>query len=307
MFKYDDLIVISDKKDRKYLLTLKEGERFSTNYGFIEHDHIIPLEEGDTVKSSQNHDYLVYKPTYMDYVMNIKRQAQIIYPKDAAVMLMWGDIGPNQKVLESGIGQGALSIAILRALGDTGSLTSYEIREDFASQSANFIKKYFGKTPDNHRIEVRSIYNGIDDTFDRILLDLPEPWEVVPHLEKGLKNGGVIVAYIPTVLQVKNFVESLKATKLFSDIETAEFTRRPWKVDGLSIRPEMWIYSHSAFIVSARKLKPFADISSRQKNKMKAQEKIQEKIDNKKLNDNEEQVVADDSNFLMNSKSFEEE
>lgn len=297
MFNYDDLIVISDKKDRKYLLTLKQGERFSTNYGFIEHDHIIPLEEGDIVKSSMNHDYLVYKPTYMDYVMNIKRQAQIIYPKDTATILMWGDVCPHQKILESGIGQGALSIAILRALGDTGSLTSYEIREDFASQSANFIKKFFGKTPENHTIEVRNIYEGIDDTYDRILLDLPEPWLVVPHLDKGLKNGGIIVAYIPTVLQVKNYVEALKETKLFSDIETAEFTRRPWKVDGLAIRPEMWIYSHSAFIVSARKLKPFADISSRQKNKMKAQSKIQEKMNTQN---------QDNNNYYDSDNSFNE-
>ncbi len=255
MFKFNSLIVLSDKKDKQYMITLKEGARFSTHYGYIEHNDIAKLDEGDIIKSTLGHPYLVYKPTYMDYVMNIKRNAQIIYPKDTAAMLMWCDIAPNQNILESGIGQGALSIAILKALAGTGFLTSYEIRADFAEQSAKFISQFMGEKPVNHKIEVRNIYDGIDGTFDRVLLDLPEPWQVVPHLKAGLKNGGLIVAYLPTILQVKNYVEALKISGYFSDIETAEFTRRPWKVDGMSIRPEMWIYNHSAFLISARKLK----------------------------------------------------
>lgn len=254
MFEFNKLVILSDKKDKQYMITLKEGARFSSHYGYIEHNDIATLEEGDIIKSTMGHPYLVYTPTYMDYVMNIKRQAQIIYPKDAAAMLMWADVAPHQKVLESGIGQGALSIAILRALAGTGSLTSYEIRADFAEQSAKFIKTYFGSTPENHTIEVRSIYDGIDGTYDRVLLDLPEPWHVVPHLKTGLKNGGLIIAYLPTILQVKTFVDALKDSGSFSNIETAEFTRRPWKVDGMSVRPEMWIYNHSAFLISARKL-----------------------------------------------------
>lgn len=255
MFEFDSLVVLSDRKDKQYMITLKENARFSTTYGYIEHNDIAKLEDGDIIKSSLGHPYLVYKPTYMDFVMNIKRQAQIIYPKDAAAMLMWCDVAPHQNILESGIGQGALSLAILRALAGTGSLTSYEIRPDFAEQSAKFIKQFMGKTPENHKIEVRSIYDGIDGTFDRVLLDLPEPWHVVPHLEKGLINGGLIVAYLPTILQVKTYVDALKDSQMFSDIETAEFTRRPWKVDGQSVRPEMWIYNHSAFLISARKIK----------------------------------------------------
>ncbi len=255
MLEFGSLIILSDKKEKQYMITLKEDARFSTHYGYIEHNDIAVLDEGDIIKSTMGHPYLIYKPTYMDYVMNIKRQAQIIYPKDAAAMLMWCDIAPNQSVLESGIGQGALSLAVLRALAGTGMLTSYEIREDFAEQSAKFIKQFMGDTPKNHKIEVRSIYEGIDGIYDRILLDLPEPWHVVPHLNKGLKNGGLIVAYLPTILQVKTYVDTLKDCGIFSNIETAEFTRRPWKVDGMSVRPEMWIYNHSAFLISARKLK----------------------------------------------------
>ena len=115
MFEFNSIVVLSDKKDKQYMITLKEGARFSTQYGYIEHNDIAALDEGDIIKSTLGHPYLVYKPTYMDFVMNIKRQAQIIYPKDAAAMLMWRDVAPNQKILESGIGQGALSLAILRA------------------------------------------------------------------------------------------------------------------------------------------------------------------------------------------------
>ncbi len=237
------------------MITLKEGARFSTKYGHIEHNDIALLDEGDIIKSNLGHPYLVYKPTYMDFVMNIKRQAQIIYPKDVAAMLMWCDISYNQNILEAGAGQGALSLGILRALANTGSLTTYEIREDFAKQSEKFISQFLGYAPENHKIEIRDIYLGIDGEYDRVLLDLPEPWQVVPHLKTSLKNGGLIVTYLPTILQVKNYVEALKESGYFSNIETAELTRRPWKVDGQAIRPEMWIYNHSAFIISARKMK----------------------------------------------------
>ncbi|MBQ3034099.1 MAG: tRNA (adenine-N1)-methyltransferase [Deferribacterales bacterium] len=252
------LVIMSDKKENKHMITLKEGARFSTQHGFIEHDEIAKLCQGDMIKSSLGHPYRVYLPTYMDFVMNIKRQAQIIYPKDAAAMLMWGDIAPCQNVLESGVGQGALSLAILRALAGTGHLTSYEIRADFAEQAAGFIKKFMGEAPQNHTIEVRNIYEGIDGVYDRALLDLPEPWQVVKHFENALIDGGIVVAYIPTVLQVKTYVDELKACGFFSEIETAELIRRPWKVDGLSVRPEMWIYNHSAFLVTARKFRKTA-------------------------------------------------
>lgn len=268
MFEYGNLVILRDatknikqvhkrkreSNDRTYMFSLKENGRFSSQYGYIEHSALLECSEGDIVRTTMDHPYIIYKPTYMDYVMNIKRQAQIIYPKDSAVILMWGDIGSGQNVLEAGTGQGALSIAILRALGGKGTLTSYEIREDFAAQSADFIKTYFGQKPENHKIEVRDIYEGIEGSYDRVLLDLPEPWRVVPHLQNGLKNGGIVISYIPTIVQATQMVEALKASGSFSNIETAEFTRRPWKVDGLSVRPEMWIYNHSAFIISARKI-----------------------------------------------------
>jgi len=259
------LVMMTDKKGRNHTVRLKPKGRFSTTHGFIEHDIIATLNEGDSVMSSLNHPYRIYSPTYIDYVMGIKRQAQIIYPKDVAAMLMWGDITTNQRILESGVGQGALSIGILRALAGTGLLTSYEIRADFADQSKKIITDFFGDEPKNHNIELRDIYEGIDGVYDRVLLDLPEPWHVLQHLKQSLINGGIIVAYIPTILQVKKYVDELQDTKFFSDIDTSELIRRPWKVDGLSVRPETWMYNHSAFLVVARKfsdqeVKPFVKL-----------------------------------------------
>jgi tRNA (adenine57-N1/adenine58-N1)-methyltransferase len=214
---------------------------------------VAKLPAGSLVRATGGAEYTVYPPTYRDYVMNIKRQAQIIYPKDTAAILMWADIGPGIKVLEAGIGQGALSIAILRAIGNSGTLTSYEIRSDFAEMSKRFIAEFLGYAPTNHTVEIRDIYQGIDDVYDRVLLDLPEPWQTIKHLETGLNAAGIAVSYIPTILQVKTMVESLKNSGYFDNIEIFELILRPWKVDGLSVRPEMWIYNHSAFIVSARK------------------------------------------------------
>lgn len=247
-------VILTDKKRHKHMITLKEGGRFSSQYGYIDHDVMASLENGAMVMSiGKNHPYRVFSVTYRDYVMHIKRQAQIIYPKDTAAILMWGDIAPNQRILESGVGQGALSIAVLRALGGTGRLTSYEIRQDFADMSRKFISSYLGYEPENHDIQVRDIYEAVDGEYDRVLLDLPEPWQVVPHMEASLINGGLLVSYIPTVLQVKTMVDTLKFCGYFDEIETFELILRPWKVDGLSVRPEMWIYNHSAFIVTARK------------------------------------------------------
>jgi len=246
-------IAVDEQRGKRHLLRLKEGIRFTAQFGYIEHADIVAAGDGGYVTTQKGVGYRVFYPTYGDYVMNIKRKAQIIYPKDSAAILMWGDVRGGQRVLESGIGQGALSMAILNTLGGKGELISYEIREDFAAQAADFIQEFHGDA-DNHSIEIRSVYDGFDGVFDRILLDLPEPWHVVEHCEEGLRNGGIIVGYLPTILQAVTFVETLRDSGFFEEIDTFEFTKRPWKIEGRSVRPEMWTYNHSAFIVKARKV-----------------------------------------------------
>ncbi len=246
-------IAVDELKGKRHLLRLKEGGRFTAMYGFVEHSDIVAGGDGCFVNASKGPGYRFFFPTYSDYVMNIKRKAQIIYPKDTAAILMWGDVRGGQRILESGVGQGALSMAILNTLGGSGELVGYEIREDFAVMSADFIKEWHGEA-ENHKIEIRDVYEGIDGEFDRILLDLPEPWHVVKHAETGLRDGGIMVAYLPTILQAVTHVETMKESGFFEEIETFEFTKRPWKIDGRSVRPEMWTYNHSAFIVKGRKV-----------------------------------------------------
>ncbi|HCW94032.1 MAG TPA: tRNA (adenine-N1)-methyltransferase [Flexistipes sinusarabici] len=250
---YGDRVILIDHKSRRHMVKLKETGRFSSQYGFIEHSDIVEAGDGGTVKTNKNFPYRIFSTTYTDYVMNLKRNAQIIYPKDTAQMLMEADIYPGLNVLESGIGQGALSMALLRALGNKGRLTTYEIREDFAEQSKNFIDDFCRELTEIHDIRIGNIYEGFEGIYERILLDVPEPWHVIEHTKNGLVGGGIIVSYIPTILQVKTYVDTLKATGYFDDLSTFEIIKRPWKIDGLSVRPEMWMYNHSAFIVKARK------------------------------------------------------
>lgn len=252
-FEYGDFVILIDEKDRSKMIKLKEGGRYSSQYGFIDHSSIIDIADGSIVETNKGFKYKVFSPTYIDYVMHLKRKAQIVYPKDSAMILMWADIYPGLKVLEAGIGQGALSIAILRALAGKGELCTYEVREDFINMAKETISEFLKDTT-NHTIIHGNVYDGFEGVYDRIILDLPEPWHVIKHCEEGLAPGGIIVAYLPTILQVKNFVDELKDSTNFDLIETFEVMKRPWKVDGLSVRPEMWIYNHSAFIVKARKI-----------------------------------------------------
>lgn len=260
-FEYGQTIVLVNEKGHKHLVPLKEKGMFHTQYGAISHESICDTNDGGRVFTTKNHPYFAFSLTYSDFVMNIKRNAQIIYPKDSSVMMTWGDIAHGSKVLEAGIGQGALSIKILQAIGGEGELVSYEKREDFAKQSQAFIRQYLvesSKCPlpvdKMHRVEVRDIYEGIGEMFERVMLDLPEPWQVIPHLMDSLEDGGIVVSYLPSIIQVSKYVDALEASGAFKEIETFELILRPWKVSGRSVRPEMWTYNHSAFIIKARKV-----------------------------------------------------
>lgn len=253
-FEYGKKVILYGPKGKKHLFSLQKNARYSTQNGFMEHEAIIEAGNGGEVVTNKNISYFCFKPTYMDYVMNIKRRAQIIYPKDAAMILMWGDVHPGLNILESGLGQGAMSLAILRALAGQGKLTTYELRDDFIEQATAIIEDFAG-VQENHIVKKGNLYEGFDGVYDRIFLDLPEPWHIVEHSAKGLKDGGIMIAYIPTILQVKEYVDILRDSQLYIDIETHEFKKIPWKVEGRSVRPEMWIYNHSAFIVTARKVK----------------------------------------------------
>ncbi len=247
-------IILTDPKGEEHLVTLTPGKPFGTHRGNILHDDIIGKPDGSRVWTARGTEYRVFRPTFNQYILNLKRHAQIIYPKDIGPILLWADIFPGATVLEAGIGWGALSIKLLEAVGQAGRLVSYEVREDFAESGKKTVIRFLGECP-NLEIKVRDIYAGIEEKeVDRIVLDLPEPWRVVPHAPEALAPGGIILSYLPSTLQVKQMVDALVARGSFTEPEVFEVIHRPWHVKGQSVRPVQWMFSHSAFIVVGRKI-----------------------------------------------------
>lgn len=249
----DDVLFI-DSKDREYLRTLKPGGRISLHRGSFQAEQIIGLPEGSLVYTQNKEPFRIFRPTYAHLIPNLPRKAQVIYPKDTAVMLLWGDIFPGASVVEIGSGPGALTIALLRAIGSTGKLTTVEIREDHCEMARGNVARFFGETS-NWSLQLADAYEGFAaQDIDRILIDLPEPWRVLPHAAKALRYGGVLVGYIPTVVQVKSLVDELRAHPGFDGIEVMENLHRYWRVKDLSVRPEHRMVAHTGFIIIARRV-----------------------------------------------------
>jgi tRNA (adenine57-N1/adenine58-N1)-methyltransferase len=253
-----DRIHLVDRKARHYALTLKAGETFQLSGEKIAHDSVIGRPDGSIVTLSRGRRMLVVRPTLGEYVLKMPRGAQVIYPKDLAMITIWADIYPGARVFEAGTGSGALTMALLRAVGHRGSVVTYEAREDFARTAAANIQRYMGAVP-NLRQERRDVYEGItldpgEDQFDRLVLDLPEPWRVVPHAVAALRSGGVYLSYVPTVPQVMQTVEALERAAVFGLIQTFETLLRTWNIQGRSVRPDHRMVAHSGFITVARKV-----------------------------------------------------
>jgi len=248
----EDVLLVSPKRE-EHLITLAAGKVFGTHKGNLQHDDLIGREDGCRAWTAMGDEYRAFRPTYIQFIMNQKRHAQIIYPKDTGAILMWADIFPGATVIEAGIGWGALTIKLLETVGPQGRVISYEVREDFAASGAKTVRRYLGDCP-NHEVKVRDIYQGIDEReVDRIVLDLPEPWQAVPHAREALLPGGILLAYLPSTIQVKQLCDRLAEEGGFSDPETFEVIQRPWHVKGMSVRPVQWMFSHSAFLVVTRK------------------------------------------------------
>jgi len=247
-----------DKKGRQYALTLKAGETFQYSGETIQHDELIGKADGSLVTLSRGKRMLALLPTLGDYVLKMPRGAQVIYPKDLAMITIWADVHPGARVFEAGTGSGALTMALLRAVGPSGSVVSYEAREDFARTAMKNIERYLGPVS-TLTVKKKDVYEGIDEgdeAFDRIVLDLPEPWRVVPHALRALRSGGLYLSYVPTVPQVMQTVEALERTAQLGLIETFETLLRTWNIQGRSVRPDHRMVAHSGFITVARKVEP---------------------------------------------------
>ncbi len=201
-----------------------------------------------------NERFIVLRPTLAQLIPNLPRRAQVVYPKDTGLILLWGDIFPGATVIEAGVGPGALTIALLRAVGTEGQVISYEIREDFAEMARENVTSFYGPAS-NWTLKVGDISQELAETdVDRIILDLPEPWQITGKAWEALRPGGVLLTYLPTVLQVKNWVDSVKEHRGFASIETMESLLRFWHVKELSARPQHRMVAHTGFLSLARRL-----------------------------------------------------
>jgi tRNA (adenine57-N1/adenine58-N1)-methyltransferase catalytic subunit len=251
--KEHDAVLFIDRKARRYLKLLRPGQKIIIR-GEIRSEELYGLEEGSRVKLSSGETFLVLRPTYADLIPHLPRAAQVIYPKDTGPLLVWGDVGPGATVIEGGVGAGAFTIALLRAVGPHGRVISYELREDFAMRARRNVADFFG-TASQWELKIRDLYEGFDETgVDRVFLDLPEPGRALEVVARALRPGGVFVAYVPTAMQLKDTVEALQQRTDFGEIESFETLLRNWQVKGMSVRPVHRMVAHSAFIIVARRL-----------------------------------------------------
>ena len=245
-------VMLIDRKERRYLIDLVDGGEFHSHSGVLAHDGMIGSPEGTTFRSTKGMVFTALRPTITDFVLKMPRGAQVIYPKDIGPILILADIFPGCRILESGLGSGALSTGMLRAGAE---ITGYEIREDFEAKACENVGRFLGpEALDRYDTHIRDVYEGIDETdLDRIVLDLPEPWQVVPHAEKALRPGGIFVAYTPSIIQVSQLHDALEESKL-GFAETVEVLNRTWHVQGNAVRPDHRMVAHTGFLTHARLL-----------------------------------------------------
>lgn len=243
-------VLLVDQKQRRYLTTLKAGTIFHTHSGMVSHDDVIGVAEGSEVPASTGRRFVVVRPTLADVVLKMPRGAQVIYPKDLGAILIGADIAPGVRVLEAGVGSGALSMAMLRGGAE---VVGYEIRPDFAKLALSNVGEWIGEDA-NYRVLERDVYEGIDESgLDRVVLDLPEPWRVLEHAEKAMKPGGILLSYLPTINQVSRLRAEIARSR-FAMAETSELFRRTWHVEERSVRPDHRMVAHTGFLTTARLL-----------------------------------------------------
>jgi len=253
-FQPGDRVQLTDPKGRQHTVLLEPGKSFHTHRGAIAHDDLIDAPEGSVVSSTSGTRYLAMRPLLTDYVLAMPRGAQVIYPKDAAQIVTMGDIFPGARVLEAGAGSGALTCSLLRAVGDSGQVTSYERRPEFAEVAQRNVETFFGGPHPAWTLKAGDLAGADEQDVDRIVLDMLAPWEVLDTVSKAMVPGGVLIGYVATVTQLSRLVEALREHGTFTEPHSWETMLRPWHVVGLAVRPEHRMQGHTAFLVSTRRL-----------------------------------------------------
>jgi tRNA (adenine57-N1/adenine58-N1)-methyltransferase len=258
-FRAGDQVQLTDPKDKRHTLTLREGAVFHTHKGSIPHDELIGLPEGSVVRSSGGTPYLAFRHLLGDYALSMPRGAAVVYPKDAAQIVAMADVFPGARVVEAGAGSGSLTCFLLRAAGESGRVTSYERRGDFAEVARKNVERFFGTEPggpvDRWRLVVGDFVGAIDEVdVDRVVLDMLAPWECVDAAAKALTPGGVICCYVATTTQLSRTVETLREHGSFTEPRAWETLVRDWHVEGLAVRPGHRMVGHTGFLVTARRM-----------------------------------------------------
>ncbi|MCT1476547.1 tRNA (adenine-N1)-methyltransferase [Microbacterium sp. p3-SID336] len=262
-FREGDRVQLTGPKGRLHTVTLREDGELHTHHGVLRHRDLIGLPDGSVVANSSGHEYLALRPLLRDFAMSMPRGAAIVYPKDAAQIVMQADVFPGATVVEAGVGSGALSLSLLRAIGPAGTLISFERREEFAEVARNNVETFFGETPDSWRVVVGDLVEALPHetepaSVDRVVLDMLAPWECIDVVAEALTPGGVVLCYIATATQLSRVAEYIRGTGLFTEPDASETMVRGWHVEGLAVRPDHRMVAHTGFLLTARRLAPGA-------------------------------------------------
>jgi tRNA (adenine57-N1/adenine58-N1)-methyltransferase len=256
-FAYGDRVQLTDAKGKMHTVTLKEGGEWHTHKGWLVHDDVVGLPQGSVVETTAGLKFLAFKPLLGDYVLSMPRGATIVYPKDAALIVGFADIAPGTHVLEAGVGSGALTISLLRAVGHEGSVDSFERRDEFAEIATKNVHDYFKGQPSNWSLTIGSVQDADrSKKYDRIVLDMLSPWECVELADEVLHPGGVFLAYVATTTQLSVTAEAIKSSGRFTEPESSESLVRGWHHEGLAVRPDHRMIAHTGFLIQARRLAP---------------------------------------------------
>jgi tRNA (adenine57-N1/adenine58-N1)-methyltransferase catalytic subunit len=265
-FAAGDRIQLTDSKGKLYSFTITPGKEWHTHKGWITHDDLIGLPEGSVVSTTAGLSFSAFKPLLADFVLTMRRGATIVYPKDAAMIVGVADVFPGARVLEAGVGSGALTISLLRAVGEKGAVHSIERREDFAEIARENVNGYFANETKNWKLEVGDLQDqNFDSEFDRVVLDMLAPWECIDIAAKALRPGGVFLAYVATTTQLSTTAEALKSDGRFTEPESSETLVRGWHHEGLAVRPQQRMIGHTGFIIHSRRMAPGVQVLARRR------------------------------------------
>jgi len=265
-FAAGDRVQLTDPKGKLYSFTIVPGKEWHTHKGWITHDDLIGMPEGSVVSTTAGLKFTAFKPLLADYVLTMPRGATIVYPKDAAMIVGLADIYPGARVLEAGVGSGALTISLLRAAGDKGYVHSVERRTDFAENARSNVDAYFEGAPSNWKLDVGDLQDqNFDSEFDRVILDMLAPWECVDIAARALRPGGVFMSYVATTTQLSATAEAIKQDGRFTEPESSETLVRGWHHEGLAVRPQQRMIGHTGFLIQSRRMAPGVEVLARRR------------------------------------------